>query len=342
MDDYTISPRYSTYVAQFLMLRNIDPKPIFSAANCSASLQPDSTKPLSPSQLTALLNGVAERLDDNHIGLTIGANFRASAAGLASLLILSSSHYESALRTLLKYDKYVDRAFIHASQRSSAQITHLFRVSSVDRLQFRHIHEFLAAQMFAILNDATGEKINATELYFCHNEKIDHERFRVHFGCEKIHLNQRMAGYSLANSDKLKPFVTANRLLNSILKNHIKSQPKELARSKVSQVVLREIMRLLEGHLPSVGEVARELNISPRTLERRLNEGGAKFGELRKKALTLKAQALLGSGSLPLSEIAFQLGYSDATAFGRAFKQWTAMTPEAYRRHHNKSVATRR
>lgn len=335
MDDYTISPRYSAYVVQFLKLRNLDPSPIFSAAGCLSSLQPDSTVPLSPVQLTQLLNGVAAELNDHHIGLTIGASFRASAAGLASLLILSSTHFEHGLRNLLKYDKYVDRAFIHSSQRSSEQITHQFRVSSVERVDFRHIHELLTAQMFAIMRDAIGEQIRATELYFCHNEKVELDRFGDLFGCEKIYKGQRMAGYSIANRDKQRPFITANRVLNEILKNHIKSQPKELARSKVSHVVTREILRLLQGELPTLEAVATELNTSPRTLARRLNEAGVNFAQLRKQALSIKAQSLLNGSQLPLTEIAFQLGYSDSTAFGRAFKQWTGTTPEIYRRRTN-------
>ena len=77
--------------------------------------------------------------------------------------------------------------------------------------------------------------------------------------------------------------------------------------------------------------VASQLHISPQTLRRHLREEGSSFQLLKDQLRRDLAIYHLGRHDLPLQDIAEQLGFSEPSAFHRAFKKWTGLTPGAYR-----------
>lgn len=82
--------------------------------------------------------------------------------------------------------------------------------------------------------------------------------------------------------------------------------------------------------------LAQRLHMSPRTLQRRLADEGTSLRALVDQARRARAITLLEGGS-SIAEVAYFLGYSEASAFHRAFRRWTGRTPESYRREHTGS-----
>jgi AraC-like DNA-binding protein len=76
--------------------------------------------------------------------------------------------------------------------------------------------------------------------------------------------------------------------------------------------------------------VAKELNLSSRSLRRKLDEEATSFREILQEQRLLKAEKLLSDGRLQISELAALLGYSDVAVFSRAFKTWTGLSPKEY------------
>ena len=89
--------------------------------------------------------------------------------------------------------------------------------------------------------------------------------------------------------------------------------------------------------MPTLAELARLLNLSPRTLERHLAREGSGFLEMSKRIRHDKACVLLASGNLPVTQVAYQLGYKDVANFTRAFRRECGTTPSEYR--HRKRAA---
>ncbi|MDX2092079.1 MAG: AraC family transcriptional regulator ligand-binding domain-containing protein [Kofleriaceae bacterium] len=83
--------------------------------------------------------------------------------------------------------------------------------------------------------------------------------------------------------------------------------------------------------LPSVGELARELHMSERTLKRKLADLGTTYSAIRDDLRRQRALLLLENRELSIGEIAGKVGYSELPNFTRAFRKWTGMTPAAYR-----------
>lgn len=89
----------------------------------------------------------------------------------------------------------------------------------------------------------------------------------------------------------------------------------------------------MAGGPPSTVEIAARLHVSPQTLRRRLREEGVCYRELRDDVLREVATDALERGGLSVGQIAERLGFSDASAFHRAFKRWSGTTPGAWRDH---------
>ena len=96
------------------------------------------------------------------------------------------------------------------------------------------------------------------------------------------------------------------------------------------------IDRRLEDGPPTVDEVAAELAMSPRSLQRQLRAEGTTLTALIDGARRARASALIEAG-VPIVEVTYLLGYADQAVFHRAFKRWTGVTPATYRRQHGGS-----
>jgi AraC-like DNA-binding protein len=100
--------------------------------------------------------------------------------------------------------------------------------------------------------------------------------------------------------------------------------------SWTSQV--RDIVRRNLAAMPELGAVAAEMEVHPQTLRRRLSAEGTTFKEIKNRVRRDTALYYLGKRGLTIEEIAHRAGFSESSAFIRAFKGWTGVTPYTYRK----------
>jgi AraC-like DNA-binding protein len=93
----------------------------------------------------------------------------------------------------------------------------------------------------------------------------------------------------------------------------------------------RYLAARVDGRLPGMTAVARALEMSVRSLRRRLTEEGVSYRDLVDEARGTIAQRMLGDASRSIKETAHAMGFSDPRAFHRAFRRWTGTTPRQYR-----------
>lgn len=100
--------------------------------------------------------------------------------------------------------------------------------------------------------------------------------------------------------------------------------------SSVAEQTLN-LLRKLEGQYPQMPQIANMLNLSPRTYRRRLDEEGQSFQKLLDQVRGEHATRYLRNTRLPLSTIAYMVGFSDASNFRRAYVKWTGRSPREVR-----------
>ncbi len=129
------------------------------------------------------------------------------------------------------------------------------------------------------------------------------------------------------------PFERADAALARLLEEHARMLEARLPHA--SDDFVAEVRRAVTAVLPEDAQaagVARCLNVSVRTMQRRLVAAGTTFREVSDGARRVLAEAYLSDRRVSIAEIAFLLGFSDQTAFNRAFRRWTGAAPGVWRR----------
>jgi AraC-like DNA-binding protein len=106
----------------------------------------------------------------------------------------------------------------------------------------------------------------------------------------------------------------------------------ELPRAHSLTERVRELLAAQLPHGPSLGQIARQVSMSERTLARHLEDEGTTYKALLEDLRRRLALRYVRRSELPFAEIAGLLGFSQAAAFHRAFRRWTGKTPLEYRR----------
>lgn len=102
-------------------------------------------------------------------------------------------------------------------------------------------------------------------------------------------------------------------------------------RGSTEDLVRRELLAMPHAGAASLETVARRLSMSPRTLQRRLRESGTSFEAVSRQLLSGLAQEYLRDPGLTIGEVAYLLGFSELSAFSRAFRRWTGQSPHDFR-----------
>ena len=166
--------------------------------------------------------------------------------------------------------------------------------------------------------------------------------YEVHFRCPmKFKSNQNALIFS--KSDMERPFVTYNADLLAAVAPQLEAELSEqLAQKTFTEQAKGILKQLLAGQRPGIQDLARELHLSTRTLQRRLTEQGITFQRLLDEARRELARHYLLHSSRELNETAYLLGFEDANSFFRAFHNWEGTSPGQWRLLQKNSQATTR
>jgi AraC-like DNA-binding protein len=167
------------------------------------------------------------------------------------------------------------------------------------------------------------------------------EIYEEHFRCPvKFKATQNALVFS--KSDMELPFVTYNADLLATVAPQLEAElAQQLAQKTFREQAKGILNQLLAGQRPGIQDLARELHLSTRTLQRRLTEQSIAFQRLLDEARRELARHYLLHSSRELNETAYLLGYEDANSFFRAFHQWEGTTPGQWRLLQKNSRPTR-
>lgn len=157
------------------------------------------------------------------------------------------------------------------------------------------------------------------------------EIFEAAFGCP-VKFKARRDAIVFRGRDLDLPFVSYNADLLEMLTPQLDRQ---LEQRKTQQSCADQVKwvlkRLLGGPRPEISEVAKELGMSSRTLQRRITDEGTSYRQLLNDARHELARFYLKEPSLGVSEIAYLLSYEDPSSFFRVFHEWEGTTPSEWK-----------
>lgn len=286
-------------------------------------------------QVVELWEVVAREVREVSLPIRVAQRVRVDAYDVYGLALLTSRDVGAALRRAARY-------FVLAGNTGrlrlvegprDARLVHE-RPGNPPRLGVRCGIECVLAQALHFMRAATGRRVTPKAVSFAHGspgESPAHADFfgvRPRFGAARneLVLDRALLALELPRVDgALSAFFErhAERMLGTL------GEPRDASTaSRVREALAADVFEAP----PAVEAVARRLGLGARTLRRRLTDEGASFRALRDEALRDRAMELLTRPTLPLVDVAMVLGFSDQTAFQRAFKRWTGETPQAWRR----------
>ncbi len=150
----------------------------------------------------------------------------------------------------------------------------------------------------------------------------------------KVYYEKTWTGFAFAKEVIHKPLKIANpENLAHVTKLCLETYPEAYNYHLISDNVRRLLVNSV-GNFPSLESTAVSLNLTPRTLHRRLVGEGSSYKTILKETRQMLAKHYLSHSKLSIEAIAYMLGYDNPSNFRRAFKVWTQITPRNYRRIH--------
>ena len=276
-----------------------------------------------------LMAHCAERTSCQHFGLLVGRQAGLRSLGLAGLRSKYSSDVGSALNNLIR--------FLHLNVRGAT--TSLATDSGLAALEYQIYHTQArcndqvgggaVAVMYNILRELCGEDWRPIEVRFAHRKPVDEAPFREFFHAPlSFDTNQYAVVFSAHwLKHRLPDFdLEVLELLQQEIAKLETRQGEDI--SDRVRSVLRTV--IVTGH-SSADEVAELFSMHRSTLSRHLNELGTSFQDLVSEVRFEIARQLLEDSRMEIIQIASLLGYSNASAFTRAFRRWSSTTPADWR-----------
>ena len=158
--------------------------------------------------------------------------------------------------------------------------------------------------------------------------------YAQYFGC-KVRFSQPCSEVLLPVQELSAPFLQGDQTLQQLLTQQAQSLLQKLPHStQTDQRLQQAILTGLQKNQFQIEHIAGQLNIPVRQLQRHLQQQGASYQQRMQEVRCMLAEQYLRDPHLSLQEIALLLGYSEQSAFQRAFKRWLQLTPQQWRRQN--------
>jgi AraC-like DNA-binding protein len=317
------------------LLRRLDEAgladPLLRESAMSRSQLADPYAPISLARYNALFESASIALKDPAIGLKLGLAVRPTDLGPLGLLFTAAATPRAAIMRFSDLLAALQGGTQAALQEVEPLTFWTYRIDDAAIWPRRQDSEFSMAAICKLLA-ASGPGLHPVEAQFEHDapaSRAVHERvFRA-----PLRFGQSANRLIFANADLDRPHAAADPGLAMILERHIAELLRDPdAAEDAVQAVRRMIGTSLGQNKITIEHLAAGLGLTPRTLQRRLAEAGTSLRQLLREHRQAMAELHVGTGQRSQASIAEALGYSDGTAFWRAFKSWTQTTPSAYRK----------
>jgi AraC-like DNA-binding protein len=208
-----------------------------------------------------------------------------------------------------------------------------FEYLNVDRLSDRHHMEFWLVTLVRICRTLTNSRLAPKQIKLRHFRPEMPPDVRSHLGCD-IDFGAGTDEIVFPATIGALPVVGADVHLNKLLLRYADQALGNRASRRVGvrSQVEDQIAKLLPHGKANASEIARRLGMSRRTLGRALSAEEVTFSTVLETLLLALAKRYLREKKLPVSEIAWLLGYREISSFTQAFARWTGTTPRDFRK----------
>lgn len=276
-----------------------------------------------------------ELLDDKlgpGFGVRVGQQMLIEDYGVLGLSWRTCSRVGEIFERSERYFKLLSNTFVWQIQKEE-NVSHVILNREAHRRGMELSTEASLSATVVVLQAMSEKNISPTQVSFKHKSPTDLTSFNIAFNCP-ILFNQPRYAISYKTEDLHLRTAKADASINSYLLQQVDEKTKgiKIPGTKFVRDVESLIKDALPTGIPSIYNIADLTAMSNRTLTRRLSESGVTYRDLIKKTQENIAKDMLRNTTQSVGDIAFLTGFSEQSAFNRAFKKWTTQTPSEFRK----------
>ncbi|WP_374438281.1 AraC-like transcriptional regulator QhpR [Pseudomonas panipatensis] len=326
----------ATGLVDFIQHQGGDPERILGRAGIDASRLEHPTLSLDLNQYCQVFEEAARQTGNDNFGLRFGQQFKPDSLGLLGYVGMCSATLGEALRNVVStFPVHQQSSLLRLQERGElCQLDYQVQYGAI--LRKRQDAELSLGMFVNLMRHALGQAWAPEKVLFEHPQpEAWHEHCKV-FDAPVL-FNQPHNSLIFRRSVLERPMPGRDpRLLAIVIESMrmLGGQAGVKSRPGIVDDVKSQVRALLNEGYPSLEQVADQLRLPSWTVQRRLQEQGLSFSALVDSVRQELATYYLQQSNLPISELALLLGYSEISAFSRAFRRWFEVSPKQWRQAH--------
>ena len=280
----------------------------------------------------ALLECSARRTGCEHIVLLVGERLGLASMGAVGELARCASTVNVALEALTVYHHINSPGALGFYGAEGGHATLAVTVYDRSTLGIQHFYDAVACMVLNIVRELTTPGWRPDAVLLSRSRPPDPGPYRRAFRSQ-IHFNAEYTGVRFPAEVLQREVPTADAQRYAEVEARVAAMGRHSLVNDLRRALRAELVR---GH-PSATRVCYLLAMHQRTLHRRLTEAGTSFQQVLDEVRCDAARHYLDLTDMPLVEVSAALGYSELSAFTRAFRRWTGLAPGAYRQQRQAS-----
>lgn len=287
---------------------------------------------ISARQVTALVDQAVRALDMPYLGLAMGNLMTLSHHGMAGMAAVTQPTLRGCLETV---QRFCNELFpvMEMSGRVEAHEACFIMEEVISLAPYTHFFmELNMVSFYNIFTQLAGPDHQLSSVDFSYPEPAWGHIYRRYFKCPvrfcqaetRLVGAPELADYEMPMANRLMAMAAEKTLFENIPARAMRLLP----------LRLRHLLVRYYGAFPSLEAAATDMGMSGRTLRRKLAEEGTTFQRELDAVRQKLAEDYFRRGGESVTELALGLGFADSSAFAKAFRRWTGVSPTEYQEQH--------
>ena len=329
-EHHTISVHYAQAVLNAVSRCGVDAQNLLQEVGLNPLALEHPDYRITPELFSDLMRRGWELTNDEWLGMGASA-CRHGVFTLMAKEAVRSRNLRAVLQHICRFYNLVNDAFTLSLSTQERTLRLEMEFYAPEQDPDHLLAEFLLLLWHRFPSWLIGQRIPLQEVWFTHSAPAHANEYRLLFPCP-IKFDQPTNALIMENTLLEAPVIQRTRTL----KSHLRRAPLDwFTRQAFFSVYTRRILDYLERqpNFSEIGmdEIASRLHMTERTLRRKLTLEGTSFQKIKDSIRRDMAIHLLSQPALSITQISQQLGFSEPTAFTRAFRHWTGDSPRAFR-----------
>jgi len=275
-----------------------------------------------------LLKYISQELNDVSFGFHHGQQYEVGRWGVLGMIATTAQHFQAAIEAQYRFQSLSGNmgAPLQFTDRESTTLQWVPAYNCS-----HHLAEQVVTGLISLARELTNQFDHApTVVHFTHPLSGSLKEYEDYFLCP-VKFSSTYNGLKISNELLSVPLRKSDAETHQVLIAHAESLLEAQSFSSPLEVIKDYVMKTLPSHVPDIEEIAECLNLSVRTVQRKLHDYGTSYSQVLdaiRKELALTYLRQTQNSALYISQ---RLGFSEQSAFQRAFKRWTGSTPKKYR-----------